>query len=270
MRYLFRSWRDSLSLFIPENAKLFCLVTLKSILNSYKILFINLWWLFIFALGSEAVYYRYFGPESFFALVPALAWLVIAFCLFLTIRPSLHKKDLRYYLGYGWYFIYFLIICILIMLIPYYSKIISKEIADWTLNSNRFFFFLYIPFLFIPLLFTFVNPDLLPIYLAPIAGFFMFFLLDSRGKINDGFKSLWRTIKLIAYNYPFCVIAYAIFIGLGYALKFGISSLFGSSFILMTFIETIFAVIPLCIYAMFYTKRLHEQFTLYFPESIKE
>lgn len=270
MYYFFRSWRDSLSLFIPQNAKLFSLVTLKTIINSYKKILKDLWWLLIAALVSEALYYRYFGTQSLFALVPAIAWLLFIFMAYLTVRPSINKKNLRYYVGYIPYFFYFLIMCILVALVPFYFKYISKVIADLALNSNRFYFFLYIPLMYIPLLFTFIMPEVLPVYLVPLFSFFMFFLLDSRGRISDLFKSLWRAIKLIAYNYPFCAIAYAILLGLGYLLKLGINWLFGPSTIYFSLAETLFAVIPLSIYVLFYTKRLHEQFTLYFPESVKE
>ena len=63
------------------------------------------------------------------------------------------------------------------------------------------------------------------------------------------------------------MIAYALILGLGYLLKLGIITLFGTSTHLLTLIESLFAIIPLSIYVVFYTKRLHEQFALYFPET---
>lgn len=233
-------------------------------------IFKRLWWLLIIALAAEAIYYSYFGPQSLFTLVPVIAWLLFIFSVYLAVRPSLRKKDLTYYLGHSYYFLYFALMAILMALVPFYFKYITKIIADLALNSNRFYFFLYIPLLYIPLLFTFIIPEALPFYLAPLFSFFMFFLLDSRGSILDVFRSLWRALKFITYNYPFCLIAYAIIGGLGYALKWGFAQIFGSANIYITVIETLFAVIPLCIYVVFYTKRLHEQFSLYFPETVKE
>ena len=168
------------------------------------------------------------------------------------------------------YFIYFVILWVLIGLIPFYFKYISKVIADLALNSNRFYFFLYFPLMYLPLPFTFVMPEILPMYLMPLFSFCMFFLLDSRGRITDAFKSLWRAFKFIVYNYPFCLIAYALVLGLGYLLKLAVFKLLGPTTIFITLAESLFAVIPLSLYVMFYTKRLHEQFALYYPESRKE
>lgn len=269
MHYFFRSWRDSLSLFMPQNAKLFSLITFKAIINTYKTVFKNLWWLLAAALISEIVYYRYF-LKTLFTLIPLLLWFLFAYMVYVSVRPSLSKKDLTYYKGYLPYFIYFVVLCILAGLIPFYFTYISNIIADLALNIHPFFFFLYFPLMYFPLPFTFVMPEILPMYLLPLCSFWIFFLLDSRGCLPDLFKSFWRALKLVAYNYPFCIIAYALILGLGYILKLAISAFLGSTSIFLTVGESLFAVIPLCVYGMFYTKRLHEQFTLYYPESIKE
>lgn len=269
MRYFFSSWRDSLSLFIPKNAKLFSLVTLKAILNTYKIAGKNLWWLAAIALISEIAYYRFF-LQTAFALVPLILWFLFVFMLYLSVRPSLHKKDSSYYVGYLPYFFYFVILCFLAGMIPFYFRYMSKVIADLALNSSPWYAFLYVPFLYVPLPFAFAVPDVVPVYAMPLFSFWTLFLLDSRGRIRDIFLSLWRALKLMIYNYPFCLIAYTLIVGLSYAFKWTIFMILGRYTLFITLAESLFAVIPLSVYTMFYTKRLHEQFTLYFPESIKE
>lgn len=254
---------------MPQNAKLFSLVTLKAILNTYKIAFKNLWWLMAIAFLSEMLYYRLLVGTAF-ALIPLILWLLFVFMLYLTVRPSLHKKEFNYYKGYAGYFIYFLILCIVAGMIPFYFRYTSKVIADWALNSSPWYALLYVPFLYLPLPFTFAAPEIVPMYVMPLFSFCMLFLLDSRGRIIDVFLSIWRAIKLIAYNLPFCLIAYALICGLSYVYKWVLFTALGPYTIFITLAESLFAVIPLSIYTMFYIKRLHEQFTLYFPESIKE
>lgn len=272
MYYFFRSWRDSLSLFIPQNAKLFSLVTLKTIINSYKKILKDLWWLFLVSAAVEYGFRKLCIVGSLWCIVPLLLWLAIIFIMYLIIRPSIPQKNWHYYLSHWYYFIYFALFSALAISLPYIFLSISQKIAAWTLYIHPIFFYLYIPFLFIPILLAFIiAPEVLPIYSSPLLSFFLFFLIDSRGSILDSLKSVWRALKMVVYNYPFCLLFYTALLFGTYYLQQLIRYVFGpTNFLFSTLVGTLALAIPLCIWSVFYTKRLHDQFNLYYPESVKE
>lgn len=272
MYYFFRSWRDSLSLFIPQNAKLFSLVTLKTIINSYKKILKDLWWLFLVSAAVEYSFRKLCIVGSIWCIIPVILWLITIFSMYLIIRPSVPKKDWRYYLSHWKYFIYFAGFSALAISLPYIFLQISQKIAAWTLYIHPIFFYLYVPFLFVPILLAFIiAPEVLPIYSSPLLSFLIFFLLDSRASVFDNLKSLWRAIKMVVYNYPFCLLVYTVLLFGTYYLQQMIRYFLGpSNFLFSTLIGTLALAIPLCIWSVFYTKRLHDQFNLYYPESVKE
>ena len=115
MTYLLKSWKESLSLFIPKNAKLFILVTIKTILQSYKLILKQLWWLFLISWGLDVLSARYCFISLCY-LAPLISWLVTIFCVYLAIRPSMPRKTLAYYLGHARYFLPFFVITLFIFL----------------------------------------------------------------------------------------------------------------------------------------------------------
>jgi len=91
------------------------------------------------------------------------------------------------------------------------------------------------------------------------------FFLDSHGKVGDFFYSLFRGIKMFLYNMPFFII----FMGMMGCLLFMLVGFIGLQWTLalMPFVLPL----PLCFIVNFYTKKLHEQFPLYFkPVSNQE
>lgn len=272
MYYFFRSWRDSLSLFIPQNAKLFSLVTLKTILSSYKKILKDLWWLI--ALSAIVEYGIKMTPSmvGLWHLIPLLLWLCVIYIMYLIIRPSLPQKNWRYYVTGWWKYIYVLLLSFAAIALPYIFLKISLKIANWAVFGHPIFFYLYFPFLYAPILLAFVvAPEVLPIYTSPLLSFIIFFLLDSRGTPVDLVKSLWRGLKMVIYNYPFCLLAYTVLLFSTYYLQVLLYRLLGiHNIFFSTLAGTLAMVIPLSIWSMFYTKRLHDQFNLYYPESVKE
>ncbi len=271
MRYFFRSWRDSLSLFLPQNAKLLCLASLKSIVQSVRILLRNAWWLFIASAVTEYSYLRYF-PQTFFCIIPLLLWLTTIFIIYLVLRPSLAPKNWRYYRAHARYFVPFVVFTFIIALIPFTVILLNNLIISWTFNTNSAFSILFIPLLTLPALLSFViAPNILPLYASPLLSSMIFFVLDRPLSIGNCFKAIWRALKMIIYNYPFCIIIYSLFVLVAYGMQRACLLLGGAStFLLSTLVGTICLLIPLSILSVFYSKRLHDQFNLYYPESVKE
>lgn len=272
MYYFFRSWRDSLSLFIPQNAKLFSLVTLKTIINSYKKILKNLWWLFVLSATVEYTFSKLSIIGNIWCIIPLLLWIITIFCIYLIIRPSILHKNWRYYLSHWYYFLFFFCYSLLAISLPYIFLRVSREIGAWALYNHPIFFYLYFPFLFFPVLVAFIiAPEILPIYTSPLLSFMIFFYLDSRGGILDGFKSIWRALKMVIYNYPFCLLIYSALLFGTYYLQQLIRYLFGpTNFLFSTLVGILTLVVPVCVWSVFYIKRLHDQFNLYYPESVKE
>lgn len=274
MYYFFRSWRDSLSLFLPKNAKLFFLVTLKTIIESYKIILRDLWWLFALSFGLELIYSRYFPQNIIFCLAALLSWFITIFIMYLIIRPSMKRKEWEYYNDYWRYFFCFICFSVLAYIIPYGLLYFGSKIAIWTQKVHMLFYLILVPFLLIPLLLSFlVHPALLSIYASPLLAFVILFFLDTPGMVKDAFKSMARGFKMILYNYPFCFLIFLLFFAGSLLSQWIVLHFFGPCSVaahLISPISNLLLPIPLSILTNFYTKRTHEQYGLYYPETIKE
>ena len=243
---LIQAWAESLTLLKPENFKLFLLVTLKSIGQTYKVLFSKFWVLVIASLGMDlGAYYlltQTGNPEfqvSSFLLIglwvlifigATIALMALGMALFLIARPSVAIKDWNYLSNYWRHFIYFFF--------AWFIALICKH--------------LFLPFF---------------IYWI----FFVAFLLDSNGRLQLAGLSLWRALKMLWYNLPFVGITTILFslLFFPFALLLG----YGQSILPLWMFILRFCVVNLiqlplliCFYINFYVKKKHEQFNLYFPE----
>jgi hypothetical protein len=267
MTHLLRSWKESLSLFIPKNAQLFALVTLKNILQSYTIILRDGWWLFGLSMIAEYIYTRYFGPQSFFGFIPLILWFITIFLMYLIIRPSLKRKGYSYYKDYIGAFFYFALFSILGYL--FFLTLLRFALLFSVTIANPFYFvsnvFMILTALLAP------GPQLMPLYVSPLLTFLILFILDSDRSIASIFKSIIRAFKMVIYNYPFCLIIFSIWALLSVCSQLLIFKIFGPhSFLLSSAVSYLLLPIPICIFTLFYTKRLHEQFGLYYPQTIKE
>lgn len=272
MIYLLQSWKDSLRIFLPVNFKLFFLVTLKTIIQVYKKLFTHFWWLLVVTAISDYAYARY-APQAFwYGLGLLFLWLMLLFCMYLVIRPSIKKKGFEYYIQYGKHFIYFLFFSLFIFIIPNIYIAFANRIAFLVAHLSRALYILMLPFLLFPIFITFfITLDFLFTYVSPLLTFTILFLLDSDGSFKNAFRSLKRACKMVCYNYPFCFIFFAFFFLITLGLYKVSAVLFGTQmYALSPVLAMLLLPIPLCILNNFYVKRLHDQFTLYFPETVKE
>ena len=252
MTVFFQSWKESFSLFFHKNAKRFFWITVKTILQSYKYIFKHIWWLFLLSCILDSIYTRYYGPASWFLLIPLFSWLVTIFFMYLIIRPSIKRKSFDYYKQYSLQLIYFIVLTILF----------SALFATVLMQCTGFKAFL--------LMHTLILFPFGPIFTAPLLSFMILFMLDSNGTILSFFKSIIRAIKMTLYNYPFCFIMLLLFTLLAYLYQMVIFYMGQNSIVSSSIISHALLPIPLSIWTNFYTKRIHDQFELYYPQTIKE
>ena len=282
MPALFQSWKESLSVFAPKNVKLFFLVNIKRILESYKFILLHVGWLILLTIAAEVWYNRYsmIHGQSYFLIIPLLGWFSVFFLMYLIIRPSIKRKSFNYYKDYKKHFLSFIILSVLFFILAVlFGKLLahaSKWLVLFLFKGQPLPEFLIIGYLVLLRLLTatflfslpFAN---IPIYIAPLLTFWILFMLDSNGGIRALWQSIVRGCKMVWYNYPFCFIMFSLLCLLWYGLDILIVWLFGaSSFFYLPFIYNLLLPIPLSIFTIFYTKRIHEQFGLYYPQSIKE
>lgn len=273
MAYLFQSWKESLSLLRGQNAKLFRLVTLKTIIQSYKVYFKHFWWLLVLSGLLDIISSRYFGSHGFFLLIPLLSWLITIFAMYLVIRPSIKHKGWDYYKDYFKKFFYFTLYSFsftlslvgILMMLALAVFLIKPSLVENMILDNTHYLgtILLTPFL--------LPSSLIIVFVSPLLTFCIFFMLDGDGSIKNFFKSIGRALKMGFYNYPFCLFFLICCIAFSFGSQMGIYVTLGHSTILTSsIISHTLLIVPLCVWSTFYTKRLHDQFTLYYPEARKE
>lgn len=240
MMTLVQSWIDSLNLLKPKNFQLFAMVTLKSIIEAYKLLIKYFWWIVpTFILFVVALFFTltYLYPSYYGSLKPTpdltLAWFympvgfyVIYLLLFLAVcfitRPSIAKKDCSY-------------------LQAQYKKII---------------------------LYSFILAAFGASSLSAWSIFLVLFFLDSRGGPKNFLLSMWYALKMIIFNYPLLAIIGIMLnlpiwlINVVYIYKY--NQMFMLPVMIYNGIAILLLPIGICIYANIYIKKLHDQFDLYF------
>lgn len=220
------SWRDSLLLLKPENAKLFSLVTLNACLYAYRTIVRFCLPLLLCLIISVA----YTGTRWF--LVPVLSLFVCLFSFYCAARPSTLRKNCSYFLGYGKHLIWF-----------------SLFFIGWLVALCA------ISFLGVPCWF----PQL-PLYapLLPVFSITVAFLCDSDGSFKQACCSFCRGLLFVLYNLPICALLAALFIGVAQLLFMVMPAIVAEILLIMLW------PVVLCTYINVYIKRVHEQFFVYF------
>jgi len=267
---LLQSWKESLLVFKPSNFKLFLMVTLKSIWETYKSLFYHFWWLVIL-LVTVPLHKTAFGLLILFG-----APLLLVYLILLIARPSVDLKNWAYFAKYILYIIPFLIIVAAIF--SYYDHIYFNRPGSLTpfISLSQIIIFIF------PVQFQYiVHRDIqlnqvelfiaLQLLLSPFIILFNLFYLDSDKSLRAIVFSFVRSLKMILYNYPACLIIWAIFLLLWYlfwSILWCLSINFALIFELITFV--LLAPIPICIFSNLYIKQVHEHFDLYFEKGPSE
>lgn len=281
---LLRSWQESLKLFLPSNFKLFMLTVLKSAVETYGYLVYYFWWLilifaiiFIGSLNVDPELLAFMPGEwmgSVLWIIGVLLWLV----LIMIVRPSLREKGPTYFkygikkniLGFFAYIVFwsharFYMGNILMFLLHQVGSleqyITNIPLLSYILQLKGMFFFWYISMLYF----------WMPLILLPAFLFSVLFFADSEGSIREWFNSLWRGVKMVFYNWPFCFISLVVFLLIGAGilmLSYSLARLLLS----VTEYFSVAGILFLCLvpfmvtyFKNFYIKRVHDQFKLYFP-----
>lgn len=275
---LFVAWRDSLTILQPKNLKLFLLVTLKSIVDTFKV-WIKYFWLlpvlyvswislilYVRLVPSEGAMsffgtlnqYLRFIPVYIYIFIPPFA-LVCKGTLLLAARPSTALKNCAYFRSY---FLRLLVAFFVMgVLNGLYGLVITMGlryventaafIFNYGLMSIGFLLFLYL-----------INYTL--------------FFFDGDGSFRSFAKSFIYAAKMTIFNLPFYVVVTLVSAVLPVLLgSFMLSlimpylnqaSAIGIMIFMMIFgaLQDLFTI---CLLTNFYVKKLHDQFTLYFGKN---
>ena len=236
---LVQSWIESLTLLKPKNLQLFVMVTIKSIVEAYKLMFKYFWWLvlapaaFLLIVSDyrAAIYARDIDSIAFYARMTGIAYLLYTLLLlavcFIT-RPSVVRKDCSYF-----------------------RTQYKKMILYWVLW-------------FILFLASSITQTLTPLLqvsaYSPWWIFLILFCADSDGGLKNLFLSMWRTLKMIIFNYPLLVVVGICF----YLPIFIVNKYVFISPLVRTLVASLLLPVGVCTFANIYIKKLHDQFDLYF------
>lgn len=256
---ILQAWGESLTLLQPKNLKLFALVTLKSIVETYKLLLKYWWWLFtlMFALAFGIVYIgswtslvsytwhmQVFGFLLFFRVL--LDWLSF-FAICLATRPSTTQKNCAYFRSYMPHCIYIIVFLGLLLFLAFVG--IKQVLLS------------HISFSVSPIMLYFVQS---------LGQSFMIFLtlffFDSALSVKNMWYAFCNALKMIMYNAPLCCMAILLITCFFYACDQLILYLFSTGDIYNFFFRGLLAPIIVCTFANIYIKKLHDHYELYFPQ----
>jgi len=243
---LVQAWKNTLTLFYPTNFNLFILITIKSIIEAYKIIICYWWWLLLLIGGTSLFWWN---NTKFFDFFSIAFYYLFIFVFSLATRPSVAKKNIAYFRSY---FILFFPTVAGFLSIKLLGMLLVKIIGI-KMGQRQSIYLLIKSFS----------------YATQV--FFIFFFLDSTHSIKELLPSLFRSVKMTIYNYPVCLIFGLIILGLEIAFSFFAGSFlfaWGQVGLLLRIISLtnmlVFTPLQLSIFANIYIKKLHEQFDYYF------
>ena len=191
---LVEAWKNSLTLFYPTNFKLFILITIKSIIEAYKIIIHYWWWLAVLIGGTNLFWWN---NTKFFDFLSIAFYCLFIFAFSLATRPSVARKNIAYFRSYFILFFPTLAGFLSIKLLG----ILLIEIIGIKMSQRQSIYLLIKSFS----------------YATQV--FFIFFFLDSNHTGKQLLQSLLRSVKMTIYNYPICLIFGLIILGLEIAFS---------------------------------------------------
>lgn len=257
---LFQAWADSLTLLRPKNFKLFMLVTLKSIVETYKLLLRYWWWLYVLIgivtygieSGSFIKIFLHLAPHYSFNYIYALLIFfqsfflyVMMFVTYLTVQPSVSQKNFVYFYSYVVHILY-LFMSLLGSLVFLASLLFSFSVhVKWPWSSFLLRSLFLLSQIFMP-----------------------FFFFDSSPGIKNLIHSAFNSIKMFVFNIPLVLLALVLCVGFTLFVRsfcFPFGYFIPANICGLVIIIVLFPAI-LCLFANIYIKKLHDQFDLYFPQ----
>lgn len=272
---LVQSWIDSLTLLKPKNAQLFIMVTIKSIIEAYKLLLAYWWWL----IGLIVVCYllpiifpmQMWVGAVLFSVVPFVLHQMLFLAICFVTRPSIMKKDWSYFgIQYKKIIIYWLGLPILMVLL---SAPLGAILTTFVLFLNSISTY----WLILPISLYWL---LLPTYLV-WGVFLVLFFADSSGGPKNFLFSVWNALKMIIFSLPLLLVVGILF---QFSVSFTselmvrviarvvsdesvLAQVLWILFLIRNILAALLLPIGVCTYANIYIKKLHDQFDLYFPRS---
>lgn len=255
------SWRECMAL-TSKNGRLLSSALIKK-LKTVSTLMIIQWWFIIAALLLLSM------SRSALLLTGSgglIGFSVFYFILYLALRPSVALKSYRYYLSYTPY--YFGYAALLILLIAS-----TQTVSNYLRSVPGIYPLTYAARLIGVVANYHVTQGLCVIFqygflYAAFTAFFTFFWLDSALRINSFVGSLWRALKMVVYNYPFLALLSLVCGIISSALDYSAQVI--PCFAVRAFVHLLFAPVPLTFFSLIYSKKVHEQFDLYFPVTLTE
>jgi hypothetical protein len=234
---LLASWKQSLGIFYPlNNLKLFGFAILRAVQVAAPQFFRTFWWL---------VGVAFIGMYTSIPIIPLSMVLI-----FLSIRPSVGIKNFCYWqehirhIGFG--------ICIGLFFV------VGMFLLSWLQSPTENFLVSVVVVLVFNVFFA----------LAPL---WFYFFLDVQASLKAMLLSLKRAFLMALYAFPAWLILYLIIDVLLYVFELVNMEANLWSIIVMAVASLCVQFVVACVWSVFYTKRLHEQFELYFPgPQIKE
>jgi 5-bromo-4-chloroindolyl phosphate hydrolysis protein len=261
--YILDSWGKTKEFFERKNFSMFTLVTLKAIKTTYGQI-IKYFTLPVLIMICIEIMHQKRAMSICHTLAMYLFIVTNAILVHLALRPSLLRKNWRYYVSYWKHNIFLLLSPIWIffgILIFYFGALIG-----WEWGSHRWHLIVLV-FVLIAVLIAYIS-------------FTIFFFLDSRATCKAFVKAHTLAAKMLVYNLPVCVIATSIaaivwllwtIAGgyLYYALMMKLRNLkflVDIVFLVDTIIFLLFVPIIVSILSNMYIKFLHEQSDVYFDQ----
>ncbi len=238
---LLQSWADSLQLLKPKNLQLFLMVTLKSIIEAYKLYFKYFWWSIVlvvvlfFIAPDYVVAFRARDMSSIARYIELAGLAYILYTLsFLSVcfatRPSIEKKNCHYFRQQFKKVIFYWLIWIVVFMILGIKNVRMSVMSLLIVASWSWWYI-----------------------------FTVLFFADSAGGLKNLFLSMWHAAKMGLFNFPLLAI---MFIALRLPAIM-VSKYFFITPIVNHIIGTLLLPIGICTFANIYIKRLHDQFDLY-------
>lgn len=273
-----QSWSNSLAILKPANLKLFLLVTLKSIVETYKVLFTKFWWAVLIFIALDFITFLNISSNGPLLFLRTIIEIFVYFLLYLLIRPSVQKKDVAYVKGYGRYFLndlLFLGVIFVGMMIVITASMVVHVAGR--MSGDMLLIDLHAGLKAIGALFSRIYVLVVP--------FYYFFFLDSDGRFLSMWHAALRALIMVLYTVPFVVVVYVLNFAIEYAISYAdikhilITFMKFPQFLVMpggyevAYIDALFDIciflgMPLlgCLLNNFYIKNIHEQFDLYFEK----
>lgn len=248
-----QQWLNSLKIFLPPEINFFSLLSLNSFIRTWQIVLRYFWWLLL-AIPAIIFLQSYAIQYSFYANIGlSLIQTLVIFILYLAIRPSVQPKDYQYFFSYVKHCLIFWFYFIVLMFVASGIFSVALLMAFSMHIGGLLAFFMHA-----------CSTLAIAVFM-----FSFFFFLDSQLSFKNLNLSFWRGIKMVWYGLPFILICLAVFNLLEKTIKhfiygllylkvplFSVVLVYGSYFILFSLL--------LCMFNVFYNKRIAETFVRYF------